>query len=280
MTETFKHSLSRADLARAVLSDLEAMANQCSAPMDLWGRFSNNVMILCAEATPEPRDKSGRSAGRPLYACRICSELTSLAPSQIASGDYICRPCSRVLEQARRERMLYAPAPIQAYVKDVKTGARTASKFSLQEVRKHYTASADGRVFRLGEDGQAAGEMTQFSRSKGYRAFQATINGQTAAFFVHRLVALVHIGDPPSSDHVVRHLDGNPSNNAVSNLSWGTAKENAADTRQHGRQVEGADHAARVKAGIERSTSAHWSRRQPGSAVTGRPARTRKEAGK
>lgn len=37
------------------------------------------------------------------------------------------------------------------------------------------------------------------------------------------------------------HLDGDPSNNALANLEWGTAAENAADRVRHGTAPRGAE---------------------------------------
>lgn len=52
---------------------------------------------------------------------------------------------------------------------------------------------------------------------------------------VHRLIAITFLGEPPFPGAVVRHLDGDSRNNAVSNLSWGSVSENAVDTIRHGR---------------------------------------------
>ena len=51
--------------------------------------------------------------------------------------------------------------------------------------------------------------------------------------YVHRLVALAFLGDPPESGMVVCHNDGNPANNAVDNLRWGTRRDNVMDTWKH-----------------------------------------------
>lgn len=50
---------------------------------------------------------------------------------------------------------------------------------------------------------------------------------------VHHLVAEAFIGPRPSG-YDVRHLDGNRANNCVSNLAYGTRRENMDDARQHG----------------------------------------------
>ena len=50
--------------------------------------------------------------------------------------------------------------------------------------------------------------------------------------FVHRLVLEAFV--EPANGRVCRHLDGTRTNNALSNLKWGTAKENSADAKNHG----------------------------------------------
>ena len=49
---------------------------------------------------------------------------------------------------------------------------------------------------------------------------------------IHRLVALAFIGPRPENQEV-RHLDGNPHNNHISNLCYGTRAENIADAINH-----------------------------------------------
>lgn len=52
--------------------------------------------------------------------------------------------------------------------------------------------------------------------------------------WVHRVVAEAFLGAGlPSAPHV-RHADGSPSNNAVTNLVWGTRQSNRDDRKQHG----------------------------------------------
>lgn len=51
---------------------------------------------------------------------------------------------------------------------------------------------------------------------------------------VHRLVLLAFVGPPPEGADEALHGDGDPSNNALPNLRWGTRAENAADCLLHG----------------------------------------------
>jgi len=52
---------------------------------------------------------------------------------------------------------------------------------------------------------------------------------------VHRLVAEAFLGPAPWPGAQVAHFDGNRLNNALRNLRWASASENAADRARHGR---------------------------------------------
>ena len=54
--------------------------------------------------------------------------------------------------------------------------------------------------------------------------------------FIHRLVLEAFVSPCPKG-MICRHLDGNPTNNNVSNLKWGTYKENHEDRVKHGRNI-------------------------------------------
>ena len=56
--------------------------------------------------------------------------------------------------------------------------------------------------------------------------------------YIHRIVAEAFL-PPRQENHEVRHLDGNRLNNHVSNLMWGTRRENVQDTIRHGRNPRG-----------------------------------------
>jgi hypothetical protein len=58
-------------------------------------------------------------------------------------------------------------------------------------------------------------------------------NGRQESWFVHQLVAAAFLGPRPDGLEV-RHLDGDPLNNAVSNLAYGTRLENIQDKKRHG----------------------------------------------
>jgi HNH endonuclease len=56
--------------------------------------------------------------------------------------------------------------------------------------------------------------------------------------YVHSLVLGAFVGIRPTPSHQCRHLDGNPQNNVLSNLKWGTASEQRLDDVAHGKSVQ------------------------------------------
>lgn len=70
--------------------------------------------------------------------------------------------------------------------------------------------------------------------SQGY--LEVHINRVTRK--IHRLVLETFVGPCPKG-MACRHLDGNPSNNNLSNLCWGTYRENWEDKVRHGRDNVG-----------------------------------------
>jgi hypothetical protein len=54
---------------------------------------------------------------------------------------------------------------------------------------------------------------------------------------VHKLVIETFAG-PPADGQVVRHLDGDPINNCLDNLRYGTPAENSQDRSAHGRDPQ------------------------------------------
>lgn len=72
-------------------------------------------------------------------------------------------------------------------------------------------------------------------RSFGYRRVTLRNPGSYAsAARVCRLVCEAFNGPAPSAECLVRHLDGNRSNDRPRNLQWGSALENFQDGIDHG----------------------------------------------
>jgi len=103
-------------------------------------------------------------------------------------------------------------------------------------MEKTYEVTKCGKVFSLTNwRGCEKRELVQQENAFGYLTVRLTLNGVRKKFRVHRLVADMFLSTRPSSQHQIRHLDGNKKNNHYQNLKWGTAKENAEDRDSHGK---------------------------------------------
>lgn len=85
-----------------------------------------------------------------------------------------------------------------------------------------YEVSNFGRVKKKNN-----GRILKLQEHNGYKRVYLYVNGKQKKRRVHRLVAIAFIGMPKDENKLfVNHIDGNKSNNHVSNLEWVTHKEN------------------------------------------------------
>ncbi len=94
-----------------------------------------------------------------------------------------------------------------------------------------YLVSDDGRVYSMG-----AGQYLKPSARKRHgtdRVKHYAVNIGRRVRRVHHLVLEAFVGPRPSGLQAC-HWDGDPSNNALSNLRWDTPKANQADSARHG----------------------------------------------
>lgn len=91
-----------------------------------------------------------------------------------------------------------------------------------------------GTITVLGDDWKPLKQHRQGGRSavRSYLQVRLKWNGKSRLCRVHRLVLDAFMGPCPAG-HECRHLDGNPVNNRLDNLCWGTPLENAADRKDH-----------------------------------------------
>lgn len=106
-----------------------------------------------------------------------------------------------------------------------------------------YRAGSDGsvwscRAFRRG------GFTSEWRRLKPHTSrsghlYLTLCNDSRHVVTVHTLILTTFIGPCPPGLECC-HDDGNPANNALTNLRWDTPKANAEDRKRHGRQPVGA----------------------------------------
>ena len=100
---------------------------------------------------------------------------------------------------------------------------------------KPYPHNTDYLVSRLGQvySTKRKGRILRPAKnSGGYFCVVLCSGGQTCLRAIHRLVLETYRSDCPAGMEC-RHLDGNKENNYISNLCWGTRKENTQDREKH-----------------------------------------------
>ena len=118
-----------------------------------------------------------------------------------------------------------------------------------------YSVTEDGKVFThrkrfgLGK-GKGGGVKIDYSYSKqlnlyfgcgGYLYASISINGKQRSIPLHRLLLDAFVGPCPIKMEC-RHLDGDPLNNTLQNLCYGTVQQNANDRAKHGHNRRGENH--------------------------------------
>lgn len=75
--------------------------------------------------------------------------------------------------------------------------------------------------------------LSPYRNPSGYLAYHLSRPGRKQTLLVHHLVLFAFEGPRPTGLEI-RHLDGNPGNNALPNLAYGTRSENTLDAVRHG----------------------------------------------
>lgn len=112
-----------------------------------------------------------------------------------------------------------------------------------------YSVTNDGHIFthrrRFGRgkghgggviiDWQYQKELNQYNGHGGYLYVSISTNGKQRSIPIHTLLLDAFVGERPIGNET-RHLDGNPLNNALDNLCYGSRKENAQDRIKNGKR--------------------------------------------
>lgn len=94
--------------------------------------------------------------------------------------------------------------------------------------------SLDRIVEHLGGERRVEGRIRKLTaNSDGYLGVNLCKDGSTRRKRVHRIVLEAFVG-PPEDGQECCHNNGDPADNRLENLRWGTAVENAKDKRKHG----------------------------------------------
>lgn len=105
-----------------------------------------------------------------------------------------------------------------------------------------YAVSCLGAVRRTvphPRNGWLRGPIKRQYNAYGYPCVRLSFGGLQSTKEIHRMVGLAFLPDRSGDQTDVRHLDGTKDNCAVTNLAWGTHRENGQDTVAHGRTTQG-----------------------------------------
>jgi len=115
-----------------------------------------------------------------------------------------------------------------------------------------YYANTEGSIFsdckRIPNQPQGLIKLKQSMDSYGYLVITIRNNPKKRQGKVHRLIAQTFLPNPLSYP-LVRHLDDNKQNNHISNLAWGTPRDNSSDMIKNGGSLKGTkNHEAKLNA--------------------------------
>jgi hypothetical protein len=111
-----------------------------------------------------------------------------------------------------------------------------------------YEVSDQGRVRSFQRNPQ--GRILRPGRMPGGHLSVALGRGNSQC--VHKLVLLTFVGVAPDK-HECRHLNGDPADNRLENLCWGTRSENIKDAVRHGTWMT-----PERKAGGDKGRATRW----------------------
>ena len=92
-----------------------------------------------------------------------------------------------------------------------------------------YSVTRSGKV--RGKNGRVLKSWTQIRG--GYPAVKIRVAGESKTVCVHRLVLETFVGPKPDGQEAC-HINGDPTDNRVENLYWGSRSQNMQDMSRHG----------------------------------------------
>lgn len=107
--------------------------------------------------------------------------------------------------------------------------------WSIYPENTNYAVSKDGRIIRVSDknSGIAFKELKQYQKDGHYFSVTLFRDGKRRTTMVHKMVVEAFIRPVPKGMHV-NHIDGNKSNNVLSNLEIVTPKQNMKHAAENG----------------------------------------------
>lgn len=95
-----------------------------------------------------------------------------------------------------------------------------------------YQVSNEGQINTMSRRGEWMPRALATDKN-GYKRITLSKNGKKRCHLVHHLVLDAFVG-PRMDGQECRHLNGDPGDNRLENLQWGTSTENSFDVVRHG----------------------------------------------
>jgi transcription initiation factor TFIIIB Brf1 subunit/transcription initiation factor TFIIB len=199
----------------------------------------NSIIADCFPAANDGRRKRlGQHRNGPLVkVCKTCEKEFRVFRCVYERSNYCCRKCAVVgLKNLVGERSATKTFERRCPPPD-STGWTPVPGYT------RYNVTPDGAI-RVSTTGRV---LAPFPGAAGYMRVSVVSDiGENRTVYLHSLILAAFSGPRPSNAHECAHLDGNRSNNCISNLVWATPLENSSHKFAHGTVLEGDKATCRV----------------------------------
>lgn len=110
----------------------------------------------------------------------------------------------------------------------------------------NYLCNENGEIYSL-----LRNKILKGRSLKGYKRVTLMKEGKTIDALVHRLIAQTFLPNPENKPYI-NHIDGDKTNNSVSNLEWCTQKENVQHAIETGLKDDRGTHSSRASCNEEK----------------------------
>lgn len=108
-------------------------------------------------------------------------------------------------------------------------------------IQSHWRSSRWGRVFTKDWHPMKPSVKKDRTPGRAYMYLNLVKDGKARTFRVHRLVLTAFVGPCPEGMET-RHINGNPMDNRLENLAWGTPEQNREDNHRLKTYQKGGKH--------------------------------------
>lgn len=126
------------------------------------------------------------------------------------------------------------------------SGQNTEETWKTHAAHPGYKFSNDGRVFSH-HSGKFLKGRTERTGHIYLELVPKNPQDYRPQLPLHRLILEVFVGPCPPDKELVCHINGDPRDNRVANLRWGTSQENSLDRHEHNGTSKGGKRSRAVK---------------------------------